>query len=116
MLGHGKSCGPAPVSGMGDGPDRTLVRKTGDLPVVAHPVPVQPSTRNQRTERKQETVQLAAPPPRLYRAADGRVVAGVAQGLANHLAVKPLYVRIAFAVLGDVQRLRHRASTWRCGR
>jgi len=44
-------------------------------------------------------VQLAAPPPRLYRAADGRVVAGVAQGLANHLAVKPLYVRIAFAVL-----------------
>jgi signal transduction histidine kinase/phage shock protein PspC (stress-responsive transcriptional regulator) len=44
-------------------------------------------------------VQLAAPPPRLYRAADGRVVAGVAQGLANHLAVKALYVRIAFAVL-----------------
>jgi signal transduction histidine kinase/phage shock protein PspC (stress-responsive transcriptional regulator) len=44
-------------------------------------------------------VQLAAPPPRLYRAADGRVAAGVAQGLANHLAVKPLYVRIAFAVL-----------------
>ena len=44
-------------------------------------------------------MQLAAPPPRLYRAADGRVAAGVAQGLANHLAVKPLYVRIAFAVL-----------------
>jgi phage shock protein PspC (stress-responsive transcriptional regulator) len=44
-------------------------------------------------------VQLAAQPPRLYRAADGRVVAGVAQGLASHLAVKPLYVRIAFAVL-----------------
>jgi signal transduction histidine kinase/phage shock protein PspC (stress-responsive transcriptional regulator) len=44
-------------------------------------------------------VQLAAPPPRLYRAADGRVAAGVAQGLANHLAIKPLYVRIAFAVL-----------------
>jgi signal transduction histidine kinase/phage shock protein PspC (stress-responsive transcriptional regulator) len=44
-------------------------------------------------------VQLAAPPHRLYRAADGRVAAGVAQGLANHLAVKPLYVRIAFAIL-----------------
>ena len=84
---------------MGDGPDRTLVRKTGDLPVVADPVPMQPSTRNHPYGRKQETVQLAAPPPRLYRAADGRVVAGVAQGLANHLAVKPLYVRIAFAVL-----------------
>ena len=84
---------------MGDGPDRTLVRKTGDLPVVADPVPMQPSTKNDPYERRQETVQLAAPPPRLYRAADGRVVAGVAQGLANHLAVKPLYVRIAFAVL-----------------
>ncbi len=45
-------------------------------------------------------MQFAAPaPPRLYRAADGRVAAGVAQGLATHLAVKPLYVRIAFAVL-----------------
>jgi signal transduction histidine kinase/phage shock protein PspC (stress-responsive transcriptional regulator) len=46
-------------------------------------------------------VQLAAPvpPPRLYRAADGRVAAGVAQGLATHFAVKPLYVRIAFAAL-----------------
>jgi signal transduction histidine kinase/phage shock protein PspC (stress-responsive transcriptional regulator) len=85
---------------MGDGPDRTLVRKTGDVPVVADPVPMQPSTRNHPHRRKQETVQLAAPqPPRLYRAADGRVAAGVAQGLANHLAVKPLYVRIAFAVL-----------------
>ena len=84
---------------MGDGPDRTLVRKTGDLPVVADPVPMQPSTRNHPYQWKQETVQLAAPPPRLYRAADGRVAAGVAQGLANHLAVKPLYVRIAFAVL-----------------
>jgi phage shock protein PspC (stress-responsive transcriptional regulator)/two-component sensor histidine kinase len=44
-------------------------------------------------------VELAAPPPRLYRAADGRVAAGVAQGLANHLAIKPLYVRMALAVL-----------------
>jgi signal transduction histidine kinase/phage shock protein PspC (stress-responsive transcriptional regulator) len=60
---------------------------------------MQPSTTYHPYERKQETVQLAAPPPRLYRAADGRVAAGVAQGLANHLAVKPLYVRIAFAVL-----------------
>lgn len=45
-------------------------------------------------------MQVAAPtPPRLYRAADGRVAAGVAQGLATHLALKPLHVRIAFAVL-----------------
>jgi signal transduction histidine kinase/phage shock protein PspC (stress-responsive transcriptional regulator) len=45
-------------------------------------------------------VQVAAsPPPRLYRAADGRVAAGVAQGLATHLALNPLHVRIAFAAL-----------------
>jgi signal transduction histidine kinase len=45
-------------------------------------------------------VQLAAPaPPRLYRCADGRLVAGVAQGLATHLAVPLRTVRIAFAVL-----------------
>jgi signal transduction histidine kinase len=48
--------------------------------------------------------QTAAPaPPRLYRAADGRVVAGVAQGLAAHLAVSPTRVRIAFALLTFVQ-------------
>jgi signal transduction histidine kinase/phage shock protein PspC (stress-responsive transcriptional regulator) len=84
---------------MGDGPERTLVRNTGGLPVVRGPVPMQPSTTYHSYRGKQETVQLAAPPPRLYRAADGRVAAGVAQGLANHLAVKPLYVRIAFAIL-----------------
>ena len=45
-------------------------------------------------------MQLTAPaPPTLHRAADGRMVAGVAQGLATHLAVRPLHVRIAFAVL-----------------
>ena len=45
-------------------------------------------------------MQLAAPaPPRLYRCADGRMVAGVAQGVATHLAVRPKFVRIAFAVL-----------------
>lgn len=45
-------------------------------------------------------MQVAAPtPPRLYRAAGGRVAAGVAQGLADHLALKPLHVRVAFAVL-----------------
>ncbi len=61
-------------------------------------------------------MQLAAPPPRLYRAADGRVAAGVAQGLANHLAVKPLYVRIAFAVLDLRSTASASWSTWRCGR
>jgi len=38
-------------------------------------------------------------PPRLYRSSEGRVVAGVARGLAGHLGVDPLLVRLAFVVL-----------------
>ena len=36
-------------------------------------------------------------PPTLRRASDGRVVAGVAQGVARHLGLNPRTVRIAFA-------------------
>ena len=46
--------------------------------------------------RAGETV---TPPPRLYRSSDGRVLAGVARGLADHLGVDVLFVRIAFIVL-----------------
>jgi signal transduction histidine kinase len=38
-------------------------------------------------------------PPRLYRSSDGRVLAGVARGLADHLGVDVLVVRIAFVLL-----------------
>jgi signal transduction histidine kinase len=38
-------------------------------------------------------------PPRLYRSSEGRVVAGVARGLADHLGVEVLYVRLAFVAL-----------------
>lgn len=48
----------------------------------------------------------AAPPAsgevpvrRLYRSSEGRVLAGVARGLAEHLGVEPLFVRLAFVVL-----------------
>lgn len=40
-----------------------------------------------------------APPRRLYRVSDGRVLAGVARGLAEHLGVDVLIVRLAFVVL-----------------
>jgi signal transduction histidine kinase/phage shock protein PspC (stress-responsive transcriptional regulator) len=44
--------------------------------------------------------QAAAPaPPRLYRSSDGRVLAGVARGLADHLGVDVLVVRLAFVLL-----------------
>jgi len=43
---------------------------------------------------------IAAPAPaKLYRAADGRVVAGVAQGLAAHLRLSPGQVRAALVLL-----------------
>jgi signal transduction histidine kinase len=37
--------------------------------------------------------------PRLYRRSDGKLVAGVAGGLADHLGLSPLAVRLAFVVL-----------------
>jgi signal transduction histidine kinase len=37
--------------------------------------------------------------PRLYRSTEGRVLAGVARGLADHLGIEVLYVRIAFVIL-----------------
>ncbi|PXY32812.1 histidine kinase [Prauserella muralis] len=38
-------------------------------------------------------------PPKMYRRRSGRVVAGVAGGLADHLGVRVVWVRAAFAVL-----------------
>jgi signal transduction histidine kinase len=45
------------------------------------------------------TTPAAGPVARLYRRSDGRVLAGVARGLADHLGVDVLYVRLAFVVL-----------------
>jgi signal transduction histidine kinase len=38
-------------------------------------------------------------PPKMYRRRSGRAIAGVAGGLADHLGVKVLWVRMAFALL-----------------
>ena len=42
---------------------------------------------------------VEAPVRRLYRSSEGRVLAGVAHGLAEHLGVEAVAVRIAFVVL-----------------
>ncbi|MEU8889335.1 PspC domain-containing protein [Streptomyces sp. NPDC048442] len=48
----------------------------------------------------------AAPPPRkLYRSADGRMLGGVARGLAGHLGLPVAWVRIAFFALFLMQGL-----------
>ena len=44
-------------------------------------------------------INAPVPPPRLYRARDGRMVAGVAAGIAQHLGIPAMRVRIAFVVL-----------------
>jgi signal transduction histidine kinase/phage shock protein PspC (stress-responsive transcriptional regulator) len=41
-------------------------------------------------------------PPRLRRVSDGRLLAGVASGVAEHLGLEVLHVRIAFAVLAGL--------------
>src|SRR5436190_21972225 len=38
-------------------------------------------------------------PKRLERRADGRVLAGVCRGLAEHLGIEPVVVRLAFVLL-----------------
>lgn len=45
---------------------------------------------------------MATDPPRYRRRREGRLVAGVAGGLADHLGLDPLQVRIAFAVLAGL--------------
>ncbi|MBB4934010.1 signal transduction histidine kinase/phage shock protein PspC (stress-responsive transcriptional regulator) [Lipingzhangella halophila] len=44
--------------------------------------------------------ETAGDTPRYYRARDGRVLAGVAAGLAEHLGIPALVPRLAFAALG----------------
>ncbi|HEY9473685.1 MAG TPA: PspC domain-containing protein [Mycobacteriales bacterium] len=43
------------------------------------------------------------PPRRAYRSVDGRIVAGVAQGLAEHLRIAPAWVRAGFILLAAVK-------------
>ena len=45
------------------------------------------------------TVTAVTPPPRLYRAPEHRMAAGVAAGIADHLGISVLRVRVAFMVL-----------------
>ncbi len=40
-----------------------------------------------------------APPPRLYRSSEGRMVGGVARGLAGHLGLPVSWVRVVFVAL-----------------
>ncbi|WP_433546109.1 PspC domain-containing protein [Streptomyces sp. CA-294286] len=63
-----------------------------------------PSRRAARTPASEQ--EPAEPPPRkLYRSADGRMLGGVARGLAGHLGLPVAWVRIAFLALFLTQGL-----------
>lgn len=71
------------------GTDETVNNDTAD----AGPGPY---TRAERTERTYRTDRAGR--PLLRRAYDGRMLAGVAAGIADYLGVDALIVRVAFAV------------------
>ena len=48
---------------------------------------------------REPAITTATEPPRLYRTRDRRMVAGVASGIAEHLDIPVVRVRVAFAVL-----------------
>ncbi|MFC7544904.1 PspC domain-containing protein [Plantactinospora sp. GCM10030261] len=52
-----------------------------------------------RLTTRESAISIATEPPRLYRVRDHRMVAGVASGVAQHLGISVLRVRIAFVVL-----------------
>ncbi|CAM5258275.1 histidine kinase [Streptomyces spiroverticillatus] len=65
---------------------------------------IAPSRRPARTPAAEQDP--AGPPPRkLYRSADGRMLGGVARGLAGHLGLPVVWVRIAFFALFLMQGL-----------
>ncbi|GHH41112.1 ATP-binding protein [Streptomyces candidus] len=65
---------------------------------------IAPSRRAARTPASEQD--SAEPPPRkLYRSADGRMLGGVARGLAGHLGLPVAWVRIAFLALFLTQGL-----------
>ncbi|HEY0410469.1 MAG TPA: PspC domain-containing protein [Candidatus Dormibacteraeota bacterium] len=70
----------------------------GDDSTPAGPPPPEPA---QAPPSAPPPPPYAPPPPprRLTRSDDGRVIAGVASGIARHLSIDPNLVRLAFAVL-----------------
>jgi signal transduction histidine kinase len=72
-------------------------RRPSTIGGIPEPTPDGSGTR--RCDHRPIAVSDSRPYRRLYRSADDKLVAGVAGGLAEHLRLQPLVVRIAFAVL-----------------
>ncbi|AYY14434.1 ATP-binding protein [Actinobacteria bacterium YIM 96077] len=54
------------------------------------------------SERSREHRDREPEPPRFARGSDGRLIGGVASGLATYFGIQPLTVRIAFCVLSGI--------------
>src|SRR4051812_25694407 len=87
---------PQPCRAIGDAPRLDPDPRLRDRP-GASPEPVGPLACD--AVRMTTTAPAPAEHRRLYRAADGRVLGGVAAGLAERLGIPAVALRVAFAAL-----------------
>jgi phage shock protein PspC (stress-responsive transcriptional regulator) len=77
----------------------SLCDDTGSSTIGDIPEPAPDGSGNARCDHRSIATVHDRPYRRLYRSADDKLVAGVASGLAEHLRVDVMVVRIAFALL-----------------
>lgn len=78
------------------------VTMSTDLPSAAAPSLAAPSLAGRSTAGPSPSAPTTARPRKAYRNGDERVLGGVAAGLAQHLGVETVYVRLAFLVMAAV--------------
>jgi phage shock protein PspC (stress-responsive transcriptional regulator) len=100
-------------TGRADDPVLTMTDQTP--PSENEPDPEQPTTEQPGPERPtiEQPTTAAAPPRRLYRTRDDRVIAGVCAGIARYFNIDPVLVRVgavALAFLGGAGLLAYLAA------
>ena len=83
-----------------------------ERPTTEQPTTEQPDDR-ERPTTEQPTTQAPAPPRRLYRSRDDRVIGGVCGGIAQYFNIDPVLVRVgavALAFLGGAGLLAYLAA------
>jgi phage shock protein PspC (stress-responsive transcriptional regulator) len=88
----------------------TTEQPTTEQPTTEQPTPEQPGPERPTTE---QPTTAAAPPRRLYRTRDDRVIAGVCGGIARYFNIDPVLVRVgavALALLGGAGLLAYLAA------
>ena len=93
------------------GPEQPTSEQPGpEQPTTEQPGPERPTTEPPTAE---QPTTAAAPPRRLYRSRDDRVIAGVCSGIAQYFNIDPVLVRVgavALAFLGGAGLLAYLAA------